>query len=455
MAGKEEHSEKVQQLMSNPKNISLDVFELFSSDKDENITAVSNPALRKSLKEILSNEKDKSKTSWKSLANSLDTDYLALWDYMNRSAGIPIGFLKKVCRGEKEMKISQNDIEFLAYGKMSGYKKIRVPKEISEDMVRIAGAIIADGYLSSKQTKFPNGKIAESTNIVIREGKKDAVELCCKWFNNVFGLSLKPKMGKNHWFISFRNKLVLRYFTNVFGIPVGKKSRIVEVPKIIFGNRSFEKEFLKSVFLFDGGVDQRTGYVDFCMMSGSLIKSMAKILTEFGVAPDFLSSQADRNGWKIRIRKKEKLRAFLEKFCIEGTTKHSKLNFHLNRQREDLNSSRNKLQELFSDTQRSSSTGFEKVIRAVENLENSGTETSLVEIQKAINKGKNVTYEYLKRLEDFGILKTERKLDYKIWRLNKNISDNMAGKEEHSEKVQQLMSNPKNIRNIGIVAHNS
>src|SRR3989344_2722497 len=29
----------------------------------------------------------------------------------------------------------------------------------------------------------------------------------------------------------------------------------------------------------------------------------------------------------------------------------------------------------------------------------------------------------------------------------------MAGKEEHSEKVQQLMSNPKNIRNIGIVAH--
>src|SRR3989338_3433870 len=29
----------------------------------------------------------------------------------------------------------------------------------------------------------------------------------------------------------------------------------------------------------------------------------------------------------------------------------------------------------------------------------------------------------------------------------------MAGKEEHSEKVQQMMSNPKNIRNIGIVAH--
>ena len=29
----------------------------------------------------------------------------------------------------------------------------------------------------------------------------------------------------------------------------------------------------------------------------------------------------------------------------------------------------------------------------------------------------------------------------------------MAGKEEQSEKVQALMSNPKNIRNIGIVAH--
>src|SRR3989338_6690592 len=29
----------------------------------------------------------------------------------------------------------------------------------------------------------------------------------------------------------------------------------------------------------------------------------------------------------------------------------------------------------------------------------------------------------------------------------------MAGKEEYSEKVQGLMSNPKNIRNIGIVSH--
>jgi hypothetical protein len=27
-------------------------------------------------------------------------------------------------------------------------------------------------------------------------------------------------------------------------------------------------------------------------------------------------------------------------------------------------------------------------------------------------------------------------------------------KEEHSEKVQDLMSNQKNIRNIGIVSHN-
>jgi hypothetical protein len=30
----------------------------------------------------------------------------------------------------------------------------------------------------------------------------------------------------------------------------------------------------------------------------------------------------------------------------------------------------------------------------------------------------------------------------------------MVGKEEYSEKIQALMANPKNIRNIGIVAHN-
>ena len=29
----------------------------------------------------------------------------------------------------------------------------------------------------------------------------------------------------------------------------------------------------------------------------------------------------------------------------------------------------------------------------------------------------------------------------------------MAAKEEYSEKVQALMNNPKNVRNIGIVSH--
>ncbi len=31
----------------------------------------------------------------------------------------------------------------------------------------------------------------------------------------------------------------------------------------------------------------------------------------------------------------------------------------------------------------------------------------------------------------------------------------MAGKEEHGEKIQLLMENYKNIRNIGIVAHST
>ncbi len=29
----------------------------------------------------------------------------------------------------------------------------------------------------------------------------------------------------------------------------------------------------------------------------------------------------------------------------------------------------------------------------------------------------------------------------------------MAGKDDYSERVQALMSNPNNIRNIGIVSH--
>lgn len=401
----------------------LDLFRLCD---DDSIKVRANSELRKELKEVVLKIKNNKKASWKEVSELLKTDYMTLWDYLNRSMNVPLAFVKNVCEIAElsENKISgiQSCIKKLVYGKFASFKKVKAVHELSEELAKIAGAVITDGYLHEEKRMFNSGRIGQMSKIVIRDQDKDAIQLCCDWFNNVFDTNIKPKEGKNHWYISFNNKIVFRYFSKIFNIPVGNKSRIVKIPEIILNaDSNIKKAFISSIFLFEGGIDHRTGYAELGSMSKELIYGFSDILKEFGLEADFISKTRDRNGWKIRIRNKDKLCKFLNLFCIEGTLKYEQLKFHLEEDKKDLNSLIHKLDLLFPKTHQNTLC-FNDVILVLRKLQSNNIETSFRNIKKELKREKTVVYEYLRKLENFGALDSYRKGLIKIWRLNEDVN---------------------------------
>jgi len=288
------------------------------------------------------------------------------------------------------------------------------------ELVKIAGAIITDGYLQEETKLFNSGRFGQTSKIVIRDQNEDAINLCCKWFNKAFNTDLRAKRGKNHWYISFGNKIIFRYFSKIFKIPTGEKSSVVCVPEIIMRSAESKKAFVKSIFLFEGGIDHRTGYAEVGSKSRELVYGIAEILTEFDVKPDFVSRNEDRNGWKLRIRNKNKLSKFLDLFCEKGTMKYKQLKFHLNIEKKNSNKINSEINMLFPRT-RENTINYRDVINSIQKLENSNIEPTFKNVKIELNREKTVVYEYLRKLEMLGLLKTNKIGLIKIWNTNKEV----------------------------------
>jgi hypothetical protein len=404
------YSSQIKQVMN------LNIFDLVDNG-DKSISIKSDKTFRKKFNEIiLKNKRDK---NWKDFSNSFGISYNTLWEYMNRSKNIPLNFVKRLCYNlsdEKRIEF-QKIINELVYGKFSSYRKIKIPHNISKEMVFLSSAIIGDGYLQNGIKMFSSGRKGEISRIVIRDQHKEALDLCATNFSKVFGFRPKVRKGKNHWYISFNNKIIFRYFTRIFKIPTGAKSQKVVVPDIVGGNSDLEREFLSTLFLFEGAVNHRTGYAEIGMMSKKIIYQTVDILRRFGIDPDFVSSKRDRNGWKWRIRKRDKLQKFMNLFCYKNTVKYEQFRFHLGHRPKGLKALNIKLEILFPRT-RSSSLSYGDVTQTIKKLENQGSIPNFEAIKKELNRGNTITYEYLRRLEDFGILSSQRISSGKIWRLN-------------------------------------
>lgn len=377
----------------------IDIISLFANT---NIRAKTNKLLRSQIKTLSTDLA--TNVGWKELAKRLGVSYPTLWDIFNRSPNVPIDFLWRLCQEagldrDNRMKIGRS-IEHLVYGRISGYRTAKANQYLTPCLAAIAGAIAADGYLYRTWNVFPCGRLGETSRIVVRDQDEDAIRTLCTWFNECFGLDVIPKKGHNHWYVSFNNKIVFQYINVLMGIPAGAKSRTVALPAIIEGSHDLERAFVQSLFLFDGGIDHRTGYVDFCLMSAPLISDTARILRSSGIEPDFISSNLDRNGWKIRIRRKAKLARFLQVFCIPNTKKYLQLaSFIVPKPllKDDL-------LKLFPRTRRGA-VGYADVLDAVKRLENLGKPVNKTNMSIELGRGKTVIYEYLRRLDTLGLLK--------------------------------------------------
>ena len=143
----------------------------------------------------------------------------------------------------------------------------------------------------------------------------------------LFGYNVKIKSikGVNGYYIHFSNKIIGRYLKNIFKFPVGKKSDIVDVPRLI-KEASFEirKAFVRGLLQFDGSV-KINGNVVFSTNSKRLLNFFRNTIKE---------KNLPGNVWKRKDRKKELVfesppnKKWLTYF-VKGTSKYQRLYEHI------------------------------------------------------------------------------------------------------------------------------
>jgi len=239
-------------------------------------------------------------------------------------------------------------------------------------------------------------------------------------------------------------------------LPLGKKTTTISTPALIKNAHLVIKlAFTKGVYMFDGGVDYRTGYINLMLKSKSLIAETIQFLRQFGLEPDYICMRPDKfSRFKIRFRKKLKLKKCLilfEKRSEKWFRLHEHL-YGLQGRTKDLNTALESFNQVYPRVRKSAIT-ITDVMLAVGNSKKG---VNFNTVSQNLKRSKTVTYEYLKKLEVWGVLTSKKQGTTKRWNLNSTIpiprrKQKMA--EKMVDQITGIMKNSKNIRNLAIAAH--
>jgi hypothetical protein len=204
---------------------------------------------------------------------------------------ISIGHIKKG-------KISDNLDEF-AVNNSSGII-IKLPKRLTTNLCKLAGALCADGYIHESYR-------ANKCQYIIELDDKDevAVHKFSDWFFSEFGYHLKVKKDSRYdmWSIDVGNKIIGRFLCRIIGLQSGKKSSTVRQPLIIErADLRFQRAFWTGFLTFDGATNI-SGTIELLSRSRYIIRSFEKFLKKEGLTVR-THTDSDKNGyWRIHASK--------------------------------------------------------------------------------------------------------------------------------------------------------
>ncbi|MCX6814261.1 MAG: hypothetical protein NTY20_01225 [Candidatus Aenigmarchaeota archaeon] len=397
----------------------FDLYKLSGNEGKGSIRAIFTRELKK---EFLESVKEiRSKVKLREFCENIGIGYTTFWDYSNRRESVPLFLLKELeSISERKFKIH---VQCLEAGTGPTKSKAKVVGELSEKLAKIIGAYAADGNLRMMSTDW-NGKKVTHYELVFREEFESNAKALVDWLSDVFGIKPKIREEKNHYCVYISNKIVFRYFTDVFGLDPGRKTEIVSAPEFVKNSsQNIKKSFITVVLMFDGSVSYRNGYVELCSRSRRLAIDTAFILNEIGIEPDYTRLEPDGFGrYRIGVRKFGRLEKCLELFEAK-TEKWWRLKEHLygfDGKTKSLNILIANLDEHYPK-KRKSTLSIAEIVKSVALLQNRGVPSNFSSIAESLNKSSTVIYEYLRKLERLEILKTERYGQGKIWLLSEEF----------------------------------
>jgi len=166
-------------------------------------------------------------------------------------------------------------------------KKLILPKEITEDLAYFCGVLAGDGSIGYRENKKEYcikcvGNPADEQdyyNFLIKSLIKD-----------LFNLDISPKYhdNKTTYGVSIYSKSLVRYLTEIVGLPLGKKYGKLKIPEIFYNNKKLIWQFISGVADTDFHLAAKNGY--YPVISG-VSKSKAFIKE--------IKSELEQEGFKV------------------------------------------------------------------------------------------------------------------------------------------------------------
>lgn len=182
------------------------------------------------------------------------------------------------------------DLSSVRYSRVDEEKGIILPKKLTEDLAEDIGIHIGDGslYLSGKNRS--SSEFHYSGNILEKEYIEYILNLKKKLYNisriREYKNSRKTEIG-----FRFSSLALATFYTSVFKMPIGKKSKIVDVPQVINGskNNKFLAGFLRGIVDTDFSLTYKNKGKAYSypvlhggLANKALIKSIARIFKKLG-----------------------------------------------------------------------------------------------------------------------------------------------------------------------------
>ena len=191
---------------------------------------------------------------------------------------IGMNIRKEILKSQTGLRIIKLDKKrIITKAKFGPSKETQIHFLLDENLSFFIAAIIGDGHL--KREKF---------QIAIELSNKELIdyikETCMKLFNRNFNIHpVKQRERKKLTYqMVMDSKSIYLLLNKVFEIPIGKKSNIVYVPKIIKkANKSIKSAFLIGILLTEGG-NRRRG-IGMSTASKKLWKDLIQIFKEVGI----------------------------------------------------------------------------------------------------------------------------------------------------------------------------
>ncbi len=205
-----------------------------------------------------------------------------------------MNYRQKVILSQKDLKIIElNESEVITKAKFGPSKETRIPLYLNENLSFFVAAIIGDGHLRKSKLQI---------NIELSDKKliNYLRDLCRILFNREFNVrTIRKRVGKKQSYqMVMDSKAIYSLLNNTFGIPVGKKSRIVSVPELILrsNDKNIKKSFLIGIMVTEGG--KRMRQVGLSTASKKLWECLAFLFEDVGI-------KIRRDKWIYQKYKKE------------------------------------------------------------------------------------------------------------------------------------------------------